>query len=84
VRIGEDFEFVVFNNHIKPKKVANETSDELYVLQRAIDYQPDPNTDEKIIVIGDLNAGYNYLKKPGLDIYPDLFKPKQGWYSVFF
>lgn len=84
VTVGDKFQFTVYNNHIKPSDSTNKkmTEDELRVLQRAINYVPDSNSAENIVVLGDLNAGGTYLKK-GLDGYPDLFKPEGGWYSLF-
>ncbi|MBA4718039.1 MAG: hypothetical protein HRO68_02635 [Nitrosopumilus sp.] len=94
ITIGE-FEFFVYNNHIKPSTIASnfETPKEIENLETWINrFHEVSNTN--ILVLGDLNAdgvaikhdsekscGPRYMKG-GFDNYPNLFG-KSNWTHVF-
>ncbi len=94
VTIG-DFEFFVYNNHIKPSTARSnyETPEEIENLEDAI-YRFHEVSDTNILVLGDLNAdgaptkhdtgkacGTRYMKG-GFDNYPNLFS-EPNWAHVF-
>jgi len=78
VTIG-DFQFYVYNNHIKPDKTL--TLMELENLEDAINDHHGIPTDDKIIVLGDLNAACKYLPG-GIENYENLFDEPE-WNNIF-
>ncbi len=93
VTIGADeFEFFVYNNHIKPDDP--DTRNELQVLQSAIESYHTGSSDDKIIVLGDLNADGGSVEHPdgtscgpdylggGFENHPGLFD-EPDWYQIF-
>jgi len=92
VTLPNGLKFVVYNNHIKPGDP--ETANELFVLQNAINNYHRVTTEDRIIVLGDLNAdgkpayhpdgtrcGSQYLVG-GFENHPGLFD-SPSWYRIF-
>jgi hypothetical protein len=92
VTLPSGLKFVVYNNHIEPGDP--DTTDELFVLQDAIDNFHGSQTEDKIIVLGDLNAdgkptphhdgticGSQYLVG-GFENHPGLFDAP-NWRRIF-
>jgi len=92
VTLAEGSEFVVYNNHIKPGDP--ETANELSVLQNAINNYHGVSTEDRIIVLGDLNADGKPLYHPdgtrcgsqylvgGFENHAGLFD-SPNWYRIF-
>jgi len=78
VTIG-DFQFYVYNNHIKPDRTL--TLMELDNLEDAINDHHGMPTDDKIIILGDLNAACDFLDE-GIESYENLFDEPE-WNNIF-
>lgn len=86
VTVWPNFDIIVYNNHIKPSSTeddgsGHQTFDELDILQTAIIEHHGYDTEDYIVVLGDLNASCTYLKD-GIENHPDLF-PEDKWLNIF-
>ena len=92
VTLPNGLKFVVYNNHIKPGDP--ETANELSALQNAINNYHGVSTEDRIIVLGDLNADGKPLYHPdgtrcgsqylvgGFENHPSLFD-SPNWQRIF-
>lgn len=92
ITLPNGLKFVVYNNHIKPKYP--DTENELFVLQNTINNYHGVPTEDRIIVLGDLNADGSPPRHPdgtrcssrfldgGFENHPGLFDGPD-WYRIF-
>ena len=92
VTLPNGLKFVVYNNHIKPGDP--ETANELSALQNTINNYHGVSTEDRIIVVGDLNADGKPLYHPdgtrcgsqylvgGFENHPGLFD-SPNWQRIF-